>query len=124
MRTTIIIIILGFLLFTLYSCSTYKRTKFEYHFGKNGNEWINMYKTDFFLTCIRKGYNDDTFFESISKKDLLVPYEPIVFQYDKIDTLATKVIKNMPKPIYPHCDDCTDEEEKENLKKITSVLVV
>ncbi|MEO8240617.1 MAG: hypothetical protein ABI576_21105 [Flavobacterium sp.] len=113
-----ITIILGFLLLVLYSCQTYKRTKFEYHFGKNeDNKWVNMYKTKFFFDCLRKGYKDDTFFDSISKKDLLFPYEPILFEYGKIDTLATKVTTNMPKPIYPHCDDCTETEEKENLKK-------
>lgn len=111
------IIFLGLVLSIFYSCDTYKRTKFEYHFGKNENEWINMYKTQFFLTCLRKGYNDDAILKLIAQKDLLVPYEPVLFQYDKIDTLATRIIKNIPKPIYPHCDDCTEEEEKENLKK-------
>jgi hypothetical protein len=76
-----------------------------------------MYKTDFFFTCIRKGYKDDTIFKLIAQKDLLVPYEPILFHYDRIDTLATTVIKNIPKPIYPYCADCTAEEEKEELKK-------
>jgi hypothetical protein len=95
----------------------YKRTKFEYHFGKNQNEWINMYKTDFFLSCLRKGYKNDTIFKLIAQNDLLVPYEPILFHYDRIDALAVKLIKNIPKAIYPHCDDCTEEEEKEDLKK-------
>lgn len=101
----------------LWSCATYKRTKFEYHFGNNKNEWVNMYKTDVFLTCLRKGYKDDAFFYQIAKKDLLVPYEPILFHYDRIDTLATRVIKNIPKPIFPHCDDCTEEEEAAEVKK-------
>jgi hypothetical protein len=30
-----------------------------------------MHKTKFFFNCLRKGYNDDAFFESITKKDLL-----------------------------------------------------
>lgn len=111
------IIILGVLLLIISSCESYKRTKFEYHFGKNENEWINMYKTDFFFTCLRKGYKTDTIFKLIAQKDLLVPYEPILFHYSKIDTLANRIINNIPKPIYPHCDDCTEVEEKESLKK-------
>ena len=76
-----------------------------------------MYKTDVFLSCLRKGYKDDSFFYQIAKKDLLVPYEPILSYYNRIDTLTTKVIKNMPRPIFPHCDDCTKEEELEMGKK-------
>ena len=114
MKNKIVIIVIGCV---LWSCTTYKRNKFEYHFGNNNNQWINMYKTKFFFNCLRKGYNNDAFFESIAKKDLLFPYEPILFNYDRIDTLATKVIKNMPKPIFPHCDDCTEAEEIEEAKK-------
>ena len=44
-------------------------------------------------------------------------YEPFSYQHDKIDSLAIKIIQNIPKPIIPHCDDCTDEEEIEELKK-------
>ena len=113
MKNKIVIIVIGCV---LWSCTTYKRNKFEYHFGKNQNEWINMYKTDIFLTCIRKGYKDDEVFKLIAKKDLLVPYEPFLY-IKSIDSLATNVIKNMPKPIFPHCDDCTEAEEIEEAKK-------
>lgn len=115
MKSKIIKVIVLSLL--LSSCETYKRTKFEYHFGKGKNEWINMYKTDVFLSCMKKGYESDDIYKLIGKKDLLVPYEPILFQYSKIDTLTTKIIKNIPKPIYPHCDDCTNEQEQEMLRK-------
>lgn len=114
MKSAIVIIVLSCL---LSSCATHKRDKFDYHFGEFENEWINMYKTDFFLSCIRKGYQDDEIFKLMAKKDLLVPYEPILFHYDEIDSLAANVIKNMPKPIFPHCDDCTVEEEAADLKK-------
>nr|WP_315159455.1 hypothetical protein [uncultured Flavobacterium sp.] len=90
------------------SCETYKRTQFEYHFGKTKNEWINMYKTEFFFTCLEKGYQNKKIFELISQKDLLLPYEPFP---EKIDTLANKLIKNMPKPIFPHCDECNEQEQ-------------
>ncbi|MDP5201334.1 hypothetical protein [Flavobacterium sp. DG2-3] len=99
------------------SCDTYKRNKFEYHFGKKDNEWINMYKTEVFFSCINKGYNEKSIFDLIEKKDLFVPYEPIYTEYNNIDTLADKVIKNITKPIYPHCDDCTEKEKNEILKK-------
>lgn len=114
MKSIIVIIVLC-CVFT--SCATHKSDKFEYHFGKVDNEWIKMYKTEFFLSCLRKGYQDDEIFKLIAKKDLLVPYEPILFHYDQIDSLAGNVIKNMPKPIFPHCDDCTEEEELADLKK-------
>jgi hypothetical protein len=111
------IFIIGMFFFLFSSCETYKRARFEYHFGNNDVDWINMYKTQFFFDCLRKGYKDDAFFNSIAKRDLLVPYEPILSYYGRIDTLASKVIMNMPRPIYPHCDDCSEEEEQEDLKK-------
>jgi hypothetical protein len=84
MKNKIVVIAIGCV---LWSCATYKRNKFEYHFGKNQNEWINMYKTDVFLNCIRKGYKDDEVFKFIAKKDLLVPYEPFLY-IKSIDSLA------------------------------------
>ena len=99
------------------SCKTYKREKFQYYFGKNDIEWINMYKTEVFFSCLRKGYKNETIFKAITKEDLLVPYEPILSEYGKIDTLTAKVIEKIPKPVYPHCDDCTEEEQKEILQK-------
>lgn len=110
-----LIIFLAIIVFT--SCSSYKRTKFEYQLGSNKNEWINNFKTEFFLTCLQKAYNNDTIFKLISKKDFQYHYEPFAYQHYKIDTLANRIIKNMPKPIYPHCDDCDEKEEKEDVKK-------
>lgn len=113
MKKLVIIIIV----FVVVSCSTNKRTKFEYQLGSKDNEWINNFKTEFFFTCLKKGYNNDSIFKLISKKDFQYLYEPFAFQHDEIDILATRVIKNIPKPIYPHCDDCSKKEEQEILKK-------
>lgn len=99
------------------SCSTYKRTKFEYNLGKEKNEWINNYKTEFFLKCIKKAYKNDSIFKLIVKQDLLYLYEPSANQNNQIDSLSTIIIKNIPKPIFQHCDDCTIKEEKEELQK-------
>ena len=99
------------------SCSLNKRTRFEYNLGSKKNEWINNFKTEFFFICLKKGYKNDTIFKLIAKKDLQYLYEPFAYQHNKIDSLAIKIIQNIPKPIIPHCDDCTKEEEIEELKK-------
>lgn len=103
--------------FIITSCSTYNRSKFEYHFGNKENEWINNFKTEFFFTCLKTGYKNDTIFKLISEKDFQYLYEPFAFQHNEIDILATKIITNIPKPIYPHCDDCTKKEEENEAKK-------
>lgn len=99
------------------SCSTNKRTRFEYNLGSKQNEWINNFKTEFFFTCLKRGYKNDTIFKLIAKRDFQYLYEPFAYQHNKIDSLAIKIITNIPKPIIPHCDDCTKEEEIEELKK-------
>jgi hypothetical protein len=119
-----IITIIGILFYLFTSCGTYKRSKFEYQFGKEGSEWINMYKTEVFFTCLRKGYENPEIFKLIAEKDLQVPYEPIFSEYNEIDSLAIKIIINIPKPIYPHCDDCTEKERQDILKKTISVQLV
>lgn len=111
------IIIIGILFCIFSSCGTYKRSKFEYQFGEKRAEWINMYKTEMFFTCLRKSYENPAIFNLIAKEDLQVPYEPILSEYDKINLLSTKIIKNIPKPIYPNWDDCTEKEKQEQLKK-------
>jgi len=111
-------IILTFAIFILItSCNTYKKNRFEYNLGKKENEWINNFKTEFFFSCIKEGYKNDTIIKLISKKDLLYQYEPYAYQHNKIDSLAINLIKRIPKPIYQHCDDCTKKEEIENNTK-------
>ena len=117
-------LIILLVIIVLTSCSSYKRTKFEYQLGSNENEWINNFKTEFFLTCLKKAYKNDTIFNLISKKDFLYHYEPFAYQHDKIDTLASRIIEKMPKPIYPHCDDCDEKQEKEDVQKNYFVQVV
>ncbi|WP_162789252.1 hypothetical protein [Flavobacterium fluviale] len=39
------------------------------------------------------------FFDLIAKKDLFVPYEPIYGEYNKIDLLTSKMIKDIQNPI-------------------------
>ena len=93
------------------SCSTYNREKFEYHLGNKKNEWINNFKTEFFFSCLKKGYKSDSITNLISKKDLLYLYEPYAFQHEQIDSISRLIIEKMPKPIYPHNDEINDKKE-------------
>ena len=92
------------------SCSTYKREKFDYNFGKN--QWINSYKTDVFFACIKKGYQNDSLFKLINKKDLFsLSGDFQITEMQESQKLGEAVISNIPKPIYPKCDDCNQKEE-------------
>ena len=106
MKKLIIIVILSNI---VSSCTTYKREKFDYHFGSN--EWINIYKTNVFFACIRNGYGNDTIFKLIGKTDLLFPIEAVYDEIENNNVLGKQIIINMPKPVYPHCDECNEEEE-------------
>ena len=100
-----------------FSCKPiYQREKFSYHFGDKKDEWINTYKMQFFINCLRKGYLNDTIFKLISEKDLLFHYEPFALQNDQTEKLAFKLINNLPRPIYPHTDNEVDDklETKKN----------
>lgn len=99
------------------SCSSNKRAKFEYNLGSPKTEWITNFKTEFFFTCLKKGYKNDTIFNLIAKKDMQYLYEPFAFQHNEIDSLASNIIQNIPKPIIPPCDDCSKEEAIESFKK-------
>lgn len=97
----------------LFSCNTYKREKFDYKFGTN--TWINSYKTDVFFACIKKGYNNDSIFKLIEKKDFIsLTGDFQITEMNESKKLGENVINKMPMPIYPKCDDC---DEKEEIKK-------
>lgn len=62
-----------------------------------------------FYACLNEGYQNDSIFELMKKRDLFNPYDEIDF--DEIDSARAngkKIIKNMPKPW--HCDDCKGNE--------------
>ncbi|WP_187658540.1 hypothetical protein [Flavobacterium macrobrachii] len=48
----------------------------------------------------------------MSREDILyyLP-NPLEFQHKEIEIIAFKIINEMPKPIYPNCDDCNEVEE-------------
>ena len=79
--------------------------------GNKKNEWINNFKTEFFFSCLKKGYKSDSITNLISKKDLLYLYEPYAFQHEQIDSISSLIIEKMPKPIYPHNDEINDKKE-------------
>jgi len=106
MKKLIIIVVLINIAF---SCTTYKREKFDYSFGSD--KWINIYKTNVFFACIRNGYSNDSIFKLIGKKDLFIPAETMYDEIGNNNDLGKQIIIKMPKPIYPHCDECNEEEE-------------
>jgi hypothetical protein len=109
-------LIVGFvILFLILSCNTYKRDKFVYNLGQGKEQWINNYKTEFFIKCLQYGYQNDSIIKLMSKKDILyyLP-NPLEFQHKEIDNLASKIIAEMPKPIYPKLEE---DDEKEEFKK-------
>jgi hypothetical protein len=99
------------------SCNTHKRERFVYNLGQEKEQWINNYKTEFFIKCLQKGYKNDSIIKLMAKVDILYYLsDPLEFQHKKLDSLAHKIITEMPKPIIPHCDDCNENEE--NKKKL------
>jgi hypothetical protein len=106
-------IIVGFVvLFLILSCNTYKRDKFVYNLGQGKEQWINNYKAEFFIKCLQYGYQNDSIIKFMSKEDILYYLSnPLEFQHKEIETMAFKIINEMPKTIYPHCDDCNDAEQ-------------
>lgn len=92
------------------SCSTYKRERFDYNFGEN--QWVNSYKTDVFFACIKKAYQSDSLFKLIEKKDFFsLPGNPQIDEMKESQKLGEAIINKIPKPIYPKCEDCNQEEE-------------
>lgn len=70
-----------------------------------------MYKDEVFHACIKEGYQNDTIFKMMGKKDFFSPLAANnTNEADAADILGKKVIQNMPKPIIPHCDDCNQKE--------------
>jgi hypothetical protein len=83
---------------TFFSCNSYKRDKFYYR-KDDKNGWINTFKAEVFYECLREGYQNDTVFKIIAKKDLFNSYDG--FEFNVIDSakiLGSSIIKKMPKP--------------------------
>ena len=50
----------------MFSCqSSYKYEKFDYN--KSDNAWINKFKDEMFLSCLKESYKSDTIFKLIEK---------------------------------------------------------
>ena len=90
-----------FLLLTsliIFSCSTYQRDKFSYR-KDDKKYWINNFKSEVFYECLKEGYQNDTIFKLIAKKDLFNTRE--YFEFDLIDSakvLGKSIIIKMPTP--------------------------
>lgn len=105
------IILISSVILLIFSCNSYKRNRFEYHLGNKKNEWINNFKTEFFFSCLNKGYKSDSIANLISKKDLLYLYEPFAYQHEQVDSISSLIIEKMPKPIYAHNDEINYKKE-------------
>lgn len=91
-------IILILISIVFFSCSTYQRDKFSYR-KEDKNVWINTFKSEVFYQCLKEGYQNDTIFKLMTKKDLFNTYEG--FEFDVIDSakiLGSTIIKKMPAP--------------------------
>lgn len=70
-----------------------------------------MYKDEVFYACIKEGYQNDTIFKLMGKKDFFSPLASVnIAEANNADILGKKIIQNMPKPIIPLCDDCNQKE--------------
>nr|WP_315247538.1 hypothetical protein [uncultured Flavobacterium sp.] len=101
-------IILGFLLFTLCSCNSYKRSKFEYR-NTDSNVWINTFKSEVFYSCIKEGLKNDSLYKILQKKDLLNMYEGYDMEaIDSARNIGQTIIIKMPKAYIKIDDDQKD----------------
>ena len=97
--------IISILLLILTSCKTYHGDKFYYRGELKSNEkfWINSFKYHVFYECLKEGYQNDSIFKLMGKKDLFYPSDDINLSYPE-RALGKKIIENMPLP-YIHIDD-------------------
>lgn len=80
------------------SCNTYKRDNFKYR-NEDKKVWINTFKTEVFYECLKEGYENDSIFKLIAKKDLFNSYDAIDFTtIDFARELGKNIIVKMPKP--------------------------
>lgn len=106
------IIFFCLILFTVFiGCYPYKRSGFKYNHYEDA--WITNFKDDVFMHCIREGYNNDTIFDLMQKKDLLNSGEidGWLRVMDLKRTLGKTVAQNIPKP-YKKIDDPRDTSKK------------
>lgn len=107
---TILLIAFGFL---FVHCAGYPRKKYTPNFGTEKQGWKNNFKTEFFVKCLQKGINNDTLTRIVTSKDLLYyNADPLEFQHHLADSLSNVVIQNLPVPMFPHCEDCDETQEK------------
>ena len=92
----------------MFSCqSSYKYEKFDYN--KSDNAWINKFKDEMFLSCLKESYKSDTIFKLIEKKDAFNPYDGVNLEnLIKARKLGKELIKNIPKP--QMCENCNNGE--------------
>jgi hypothetical protein len=107
MKNFKILISLLIFLFT-FSCSVNEKPHFAYRSenqkkGVDQNFYIKRFRDNTFYKCLKYGYGDSLNFEIgklMAKKDLFSPSdEPFTKEEESIqDSLAKKIIKNLPKP--------------------------
>ena len=85
-----------------YSNKTYQ--KFDYNYSKN--PWINAFKDQLFFASLKEGFNSDSIFTLLKKKDAFNPYDWL--SLDELEK-AKALGKDLVKKITPHlmCEDWT-----------------
>lgn len=90
-----------------YSCKSYKYEKFDYNHSEN--PWINKFKDDMFISCLKESYKNDTIFTLIDKKDALNTYDGLNPENEEFaKELEKNLIKNIPPPLM--CENCKNGE--------------
>lgn len=95
-------------LLSLFSCSKYIYSNFNYN--KSKNPWTDAFKDRVFISSLKESYkNNKLIFELIEKKDALNPYDGLSYEaLEKATLIGIKLITEMPPPTM--CDDCNKDQ--------------
>ncbi|TRW26668.1 hypothetical protein FMM05_04630 [Flavobacterium zepuense] len=98
------IFFLGFILI-LNSCAKNSYSNFDYN--RADNPWIDAFKDQAFITCLKESYAHDSIFKLIEKKDALNPYDGLSLEsLQKARSLGKLISKDIPPPSM--CENCTE----------------
>ncbi|WP_417353293.1 hypothetical protein [Flavobacterium alkalisoli] len=101
-----LILVLGFL---LYSCKSSQSKNNSY----SEEEWVKAYKTHVFCSCLMNGYENDTIFKLIKKKDPIVVYSEISFEdLKKAYAIGKKTSDKIPEIVLPTEDEYGNFNQK------------
>ncbi|GGB72691.1 hypothetical protein GCM10007424_10800 [Flavobacterium suaedae] len=97
-----------YLIFTLIvflGCSTPKYKKFDYN--TSANPWIDAYKDQVFIACLKESYSNEEIFKLIEKEDAYNPYDGLdLVSFNNAKQRGEKIALNIPLPVM--CEGCED----------------